>query len=143
MKKWLLPFLALLLCLTACSRKSDIPYLTDGSCCWDNITELRIYSDGYFDRSPEEPLVITDRQTLQQLLDAALDADKYRSVENSRALEGLNGLWIDFGNGAVPGMYADTNYGSFSSSLESAGSPCYRLPQSLRTITNNLLEQTQ
>lgn len=141
MKKLILPFLALLL-LSACGRAEPIPYLTDGSCAWDNITEIRIYADGYYDRSPEQPLVITDSETIGKLLDAALDVGKYRPVAQNKALEGLNGLWIDFGNGCVLGMYADTNYGSFSSAMETTGSPCYRLPKSLWNLTKELLENT-
>lgn len=141
MKKLLFPLLALLL-LSACGRAEPIPYLTDGSCSWDNITEIRIHADGYYGRSLEQPLVITDSQTVQMLLDTALDAGKYRPVEDGRALEGLSGLWIDFGNGAVLGMYADTNYGSFSTAIETTGSPCYRLPKSLWNLTKELLENT-
>lgn len=143
MKKLLFPLLSLLLFLSACSPREPIPYLTNGQCSWDDIAELRLYSDGYYNRTPEEPLVITDSQIIETILDTAQDAGKYRPAAREKALEGLNGLWIDFGNGAVLGMYADTNYGSFSSSIETTGSPCYRLPRTLWRMTKELLEDAQ
>lgn len=144
MKKRLLAALVLLLLLlTACARTEVLPYLTDGSCDWENITELRIHSDGYYGRSLDEPLVITDAETIEALLDAALDASKYRPVAEGKALEGLNGLWIDFGNGCVLGMYADSNYGSFSSALDTTGNPCFQLPKGLWNRTKELLDQAQ
>ena len=99
--------------------------------------------DGYYGRSPEEPLVITDADTISNLLNAVHDNGNYRPVAEGKALEGLNGLWIDFGNGCVLGMYADRSYGSFCSSPGENGSPCYKLPPKLWRMTNELLEQAQ
>lgn len=141
MKKLLFLLPALFLFLSACSQRDPIPCLTDGSCCWDAIEEIRIYSDGYYGRTLEDPLVITDSQTIEKLLDAALDAARYRPVPDGQALEGLNGLWVDFGNGAVLGMYADENYGSFSDGIEPNGSPCYRLPNNLCRRIRSLLAE--
>jgi len=137
---------ALVLCLlllSACSRGADIPCLTDERLDWENISEIRLYSDGYYGRSLEEPLVITDADTIDALLEAALDKGSFRPVAEGKALEGLNGLWIDFGNGCVLGMYADRSYGSFCSSPGENGSPCYKLPPKLWRMTNELLEQAQ
>lgn len=133
----------LLLFLSACGRGTDIPRLTDERLDWENISEIRLYSDGYYGRSPEEPLVITDADTIDALLEAALDKGSFRPVAEGKALEGLNGLWIDFGNGCVLGMYADRSYGSFCSSPGENGSPCYKLPPKLWRMTNELLEQAQ
>lgn len=133
----------LLLFLSACGRGADIPCLTDESLDWESISEIRLYSDGYYGHSLEEPLVITDADTIDALLEAALDKDSYRPVAEGKALEGLNALWIDFGNGCVLGMYAEENYGSFCASPGENGSPCYKLPPKLCRMTNKLLEQAQ
>ena len=133
----------LLLFLSACGRGTDIPRLTDERLDWENISEIRLYSDGNYGHSPEEPLVITDADTIDALLEAALDKGSFRPVAEGKALEGLNGLWIDFGNGCVLGMYADRSYGSFCSSPGENGSPCYKLPPKLWRMTNELLEQAQ
>lgn len=144
MKKAKLLLLACtLLFLCACGAGAEIPRLTDPDTNWDNITQITLYADGYYGRSMDEPLVITDAAAIEELTDALLNTRAYRTVSPEKVLEGLNGLWVDFGNGVVLGMYADRNYGSFCSSPGENGSPCYKLPPKLWRMTNELLEQAQ
>lgn len=144
MKKAKLLLLACtLLFLCACGAGAEIPRLTDPDTNWDNITQITLYADGYYGRSMDEPLVITDAAAIEELTDALLNTRAYRTVSPEKVLEGLNGLWVDFGNGVVLGMYADENYGSFSDAIDPDGSPCYRLPNDLCRSIKNTLNESQ
>lgn len=132
---------SLLLLLCACGAGTDIPCLNDPAAVWENLSQITLYSDGYYGRSMDEPLVITDAAAIEDLTDALRNPRAYRAVSTEKSLEGLNGLWIDFGNGVVLGLYADENYGSFSDAVEPDGSPCYRLPSSLCRRIRSLLAE--
>lgn len=136
----LLLLLLFILPLCACAHAPSIPYISDGSTAWDSVTEIRLYSDGYYGRSLEDgPLAVTEPQTIEKLVNAALDVRSYKAVAAEKALESLNELWIDFGNGCVIGMLCSEAYGAPAAQLSPVPQPAYRLPKALWRQVNDLL----
>ena len=45
-----------------------VPYINDGTVDWNNIHSLYIYSDGYYGRSLEEPLLIENANTIEDIV---------------------------------------------------------------------------
>lgn len=132
-------FLALFLLLCACGAAPEIPCLHSPDTDWENISQITLRSDGYYGRRAEEPLVISDAKDIQRLTHSLLNIRAYRTVKPEKALEGMNGIWADFGNGIVLGMYADENYGSFSSDPDTF----YRLPAALCRQVRQFLVENQ
>lgn len=104
--------------------------------------EITIYSDGYYGRTLDQPLKITDKKEQQAVIKAACDPAKYKKVEDENELEGNNGIWVDFHNGTVIGMYPDKDYGNVGATMETTGpGSCYELPKELRKQVISLLEK--
>ena len=118
-------------CFMTKPKEQTIPYINDGSVEWENVDEIIIYSDGYYGRTLEEPLVITDEETLQEFIEATLDANEYREVEDGEQLEGLSVIFIDYQNGTVLSMYSEPNYGMISDTMQTTGATCYYVPKDL------------
>ena len=118
-------------CFMTKPKEQTIPYINDGSVEWENVDEIIIYSDGYYGRTLEEPLVITDEETLQEFIEATLDANEYREVEDGEQLEGLSVIFIDYRNGTVLSMYSEPNYGIISDTMQTTGATCYYVPKDL------------
>jgi len=118
-------------CFMTKPKEQTIPYINDGSVDWENVSEIIIYSDGYYGHTLEEPLVITDEETLQEIIEATLDTNEYREVENGEQLEGLSVIFIDYQNGAVLSMYSEPNYGMISDAMQTTGATCYYVPKDL------------
>lgn len=118
-------------CFMTKPKEQTIPYINDGSVDWENVDEIIICSDGYYGRTLEEPLVITDEETLQEIIEATLDANEYREVEDGEQLEGLSVIFIDYQNGTILSMYSEPNYGMISDTMQTTGATCYYVPKDL------------
>lgn len=128
-------------CLLTNPATKIIPYINDGTVTWENIEQVTIYSDGYFNRNLEEPLVITEQKTVSELTELIQNTEKYKVVQDSKQLEGLSGIFIDFGNGVVVSMYSDVNYGMISDEMQMAGMSYYYLPIDFYEKVINTLEE--
>ena len=127
-------------CFMTKPKEKTIPYINDGSVEWENVDEIIIYSDGYYGRTLEEPLVITDEETLREIIKATLDTDAYREVEDGEQLEGLSVIFIDYQNGAILSMYSEPNYGMISDTMQTTGAKCYYVPKDLYDKVIDILE---
>ena len=124
-------------------KEKTIPYINDGSVEWENVSEIIIYSDGYYGRTLEEPLVITDEETLREIIGATLDANEYREVEDGEQLEGLSVIFIDYQNGTVLSMYSEPNYGMISDAMQTTGATCYYVPKDLYDKVIDILRREE
>lgn len=130
-------------CFMTKPKEKTIPYINDGSVEWENVSEIIIYSDGYYGRTLEEPLVITDEETLQEIIEATLDTNEYREVEDGEQLEGLSVIFIDYQNGAVLSMYSEPNYGMISDAMQTTGATCYYVPKDLYDKVIDILRREE
>ncbi len=138
----------LLLFLTACggqrpanadAEETVFPaILTDSRIQWNHIDEVRIVSDGFFNRTPDEPLLVTDEESIAALVNAIRSTEDYSVVEV--AYEGINSIFVDFGNGVVVSMYEDMPYGSVGTEMVEHGNDVY-LPEAFYQLVTHLLEQ--
>lgn len=131
------------ICLMANPERKRISYINDGQADWNNVSEILIYSDGFYDRALENPLIISDGEIIHSLVSAALEEKHYELIKKEDYLEGLCSIYVDFGNGAVIGMYEDENYGSISNQMKATGDTYYRLPESLWQETKELLNENK
>lgn len=127
-------------CFMTKPKEQTIPYINDSSVEWESVDEIVIYSDGYYGRTLEEPLVITDEENLQEILKATLDTNGYKEVEDGEQLEGLGAIFIDYQNGAIISMYSEPNYGMISDTMQTTGATCYYVPRELYDTVIDLLE---
>lgn len=129
MKK--LIFIALGVSILVCGCKSAETVDTD---------EIRIYCcDGIFDEKTEPSAVITDKESIDELLKLTGDISDYE--EDDKIYEGMNSVWIDFGNGTILGMYDDIDYGNICEYIgEPYGTPCLKIPTGLREKALELTE---
>lgn len=118
-----------------------LPYISDEATDWENIEKILIYADGYYGRTLDEPLVIVDEETIDELVSLALETGKYEPAEER--LEGVNDLFVNFGNGVVLCMYKDVNYGSISPKLSSYTKTHYYLPKKFCNMVKKLLEENK
>ncbi len=130
-------------CFMTKPKEQEIPYINDGSVSWENVDEIIIYSDGYYGRTLEEPLVITDEEDLKKILEATLDTDGYKEVEAGEQLEGLGVIFIDYQNGTVLSMYSEPNYGMISDTMQTTGATCYYVPKDLYDTVIDILCQEE
>ena len=100
---------------------------------------MTIYSDGYYDRSMDNPLTITDEETIQKLKEAISKDDEIIAVPSDERYEGINGVFVDFGNGVVVSMYDDMNYGNIGSEMIEHGDDVW-LPKDFYDIVVSLLK---
>ncbi len=128
-------------CFMTKPKERTIPYLNDGSVEWENVDEIIIYSDGYYGRTLEEPLVITDAEDLKKILEATLDTNGYKEVEDGEQLEGLSTIFIDYQNGTIISMYSEPNYGMISDTMQTTGATCYYVPQDLYDTVIDILKE--
>ncbi len=130
-------------CFMTKPKEQTIPYINDGSVEWENVDEIIIYSDGYYGRTLEEPLVITDAEDLKKILEATLDTNGYREVEDGEQLEGLSTIFIDYQNGTIISMYSEPNYGMISDTMQTTGAACYYVPRELYETVVDILCQEE
>ncbi len=103
---------------TTTKSKKIVPYINDGWVSWNSIEKIDIYSDGYYGRTMEEPLSITDKEEIDKIIKCLTDTKGYRHIPEDKYLEGLCNVFVDFGNGCVISMYADENYGTIDSEIK-------------------------
>ncbi len=128
-------------CFMTKPKEQTIPYINDGSVEWENVSEIIIYSDGYYGRTLEEPLVITDEEDLKKILEATLDTDGYKEVDDGERLEGLGAIFIDYQNGTIISMYSEPNYGMISDTMQTTGATCYYVPRDLYDTVIDILKE--
>lgn len=124
-------------------EKQKIPYIDDAEINWNGISEILLYADGYYGRTFEDVLVISDEEIVNDLAESALNSAEYELIKEEDYKEGENGLYIDFENGVIIGMYEDINYGSISSQMQVIGEPYYRLPEDLWQKAKSLLNENR
>ena len=84
-----------------------VPYINDGTVDWNNIHSLYIYTDGYYGRSIEEPLLIEDANTIEDIIRIVLKEEQYHKVPFELYYEGKNAFFIQFDNDVWICMYED------------------------------------
>lgn len=130
--------IALGLISVGCKKGESAIDLSEESFQTSSIT---VYSDGYYGRNMDQPLEIEDTLIINQIIEKASNINKYSVVQEDELLEGLNGLWIDFNNGTVIGMYEDVDYGNIGPEKTESGSPYYHLPKGLRSYIIDILKE--
>ena len=118
-----------------------VPNINDGTVDWNNIHSLYIYTDGYYGRSLEEPMIIEDANTIEDIVWNVLKEEQYHKVPFELYYEGTNAFFIQFDNDVWINMYKDEDYGCVSDHLDYTGSNCYYLPRGLRTKIIKLLKR--
>lgn len=113
---------------------------TDTGDQWDDVTIVKIYSNGYYGREMDDPLVITDEETIRKLTDAITNSEEIKEVPPEERFEGINGLFVDFGNGIVISMYDDESYGNIGSEMIEHGDDVW-LPEEFHEIVVDLLKR--
>lgn len=130
---------------TNMNKNTDgIKNLSDGSVDWKNVEMVTISSDGYFGREIDEEIVIADKDEVKKLVNAATDFDEYEVVPKEERLEGICGIFVDFGNGCVFSMYEDENYGTIGNEKQQVRNDdgdYYKFPEKLRTEVISVLSE--
>ncbi len=103
---------------TNLKNDKTVAYINDDWVSWDNINMISIYSDGYYGREMDQPIIIEDRDEINELVGLATDISGYEHIPQEDYLEGLCSVFIDFGNGCVISMYEETNYGTIDSEIK-------------------------
>lgn len=74
-----------------------------------------------------EPITITEKTEIKGISGLAGDISEYKKAEE--LYEGMNSIWIDFGDGTILGMYDDADYGNICEYVgEPYGEPDYEIP---------------
>ena len=126
----------LLLCVQGCSGKNG-EKTNNESTGGEGIESVKIYS-GYLDGDLES-LVITDEKTIQELVEYISDDSKIQEVNSDEQYEGMNSIFVDFGNGTVVSMYDDLNYGNIGSEMVEYGDDVW-LPKQFHDLVTSLIE---
>lgn len=142
-KRMLLIVLAmmLVLCVQGCSA-SNGGNTSIESTGWENIESVKInsgYLDGDLNEEGNEPLIITDEKTIQKLVEFISDDSKIKEVNPDEQYEGMNSIFVDFGNGTIVSMYDDLNYGNIGSEMVEYGNDVW-LPKQFHNLVISLLE---
>jgi hypothetical protein len=111
--------------ITGCNKTKSEMGFTEKSFQTSSIT---IYSDGYYGGNMDEPLTIVDKDVVAQMIELASSINDYSLVKEGDQLEGVNGLWVDFNNETIIGMYEDIDYGTVGHEITLIGAPNYHLP---------------
>ena len=124
-KRMLFIVLALMfiLCVQGCAS-SNRENASNGATEWENIESVKIYSgylDGDISEEGYEPLIITDEKTIQKLVKYISDDSKIKEVNPDEQYEGMNSIFVDFGNGIIVSMYDDLNYGNIGPEMVEYG----------------------
>ncbi|MBE6008145.1 MAG: hypothetical protein E7235_02980 [Lachnospiraceae bacterium] len=131
---------------TSKSRVVDtIAYINDGWVSWDNIEEIKIYIDGYYGRTMDDPVKITDKKEIKNIIKSVTDANGYTHIPQDEYLEGLCSVFVDFGNGCVISMYIDENYGTIDDKIQTTAEKegYYKFPDKFRDIVFDILKKNE
>ncbi len=128
-------------CFMTNPKNKTVPHINDETAEWENVSEITIYADGYYGRTLDAPLIVTDETLIKDLVEATLKTNQYREVEEGKALEGLAGIYIDYGNHIVISMYEDVNYGMIGDLRSSSKGKYYYLPEELYQLVIDTLEE--
>ena len=130
---------------TSDSSKQIVPYINDGWVSWDNIEEIKIYSDGYNGRTVDEPIIVTDEKEIKSIVKTVTDSNKYDRIPDDEYLEGQCTIFVDFTNGCVISMYESENYGTVDSRMKSVAENegYYRFPEKFRKEIFDILKSNE
>ena len=119
------------------SRQGDT---TDETDQWENIESVTIYSGAYDFVDMDNALVITDRKTISKLVESFADSNEIKEVPSDEQFEGINSIFVDFGNGVVVSMYEDMSYGNIGSEMVPYGDDVW-LPEDFHKLVKSLLKK--
>lgn len=115
--------------------------ISDPQTDWDNVSEIKIHSYGYH-RRLEDPLIISDPEVVNELVEHAKSIVYYRSIKpEDLFVEFASDIYVDYGNGVVVAI--DTNFKNCMvlDSIESDSTLYYHMPLNLYyTVTDLLFE---
>ncbi|SEL85949.1 hypothetical protein SAMN04487770_11943 [Butyrivibrio sp. ob235] len=143
-KRMLFVILAMMfiLCVQGCSVSNGKDSI-NGENQWENIESVKIYFgylDGDLNEEGYEPLIVTDEKTIQKLVQYISDDSKIEKVKPDELYEGMNSIFVDFGNGIVVSMYDDLNYGNIGPEMVEYGDDVW-LPKQFYDLVISLLEK--
>ena len=125
----------LLLCVQGCSAKNTGKTSNEAT-SWEGIESVKIYC-GYLDGDLES-LVITDKKTIQELVEYISDDSQIKEVNPEEQYEGMNSIFVDFGNGTIVSMYDDLNYGNIGTEMVEYGDDVW-LPKQFHDLVTSLI----
>lgn len=107
-----------------------------------SVDEIKIYGYEVMSEENYEPITITEKMEIKEISELAGDISEYKKAEE--LYEGMNSIWIDFGDGTILGMYDDVDYGNICEYVgEPYGEPYYEIPDGLREKALELLEKSK
>ena len=107
-----------------------------------SVDEIKIYGYEVMSEENYEPITITEKTEIKEISELAGDISEYKKAEE--LYEGMNSIWIDFGDGTILGMYDDVDYGNICEYVgEPYGEPYYEIPDGLREKALELLEKSK
>lgn len=86
-----------------------------------------------------DPVEIADEVVVEEILGIVNEDSAFQKVPKEDLLKGLCSLWVTFDDGTVIGLYEDEDYGYISDEVDEIASPCYYMPEGLRTKVLTLM----
>lgn len=142
LQELILIFIAVMLVVGAVILPKMRPKLHREMFQTDRIT---IYADHCYGRVKEDPLVLTDPEEVQEIVEKAQQLEQYRRVDGQEleaSGEQRNEIWVDFHTGYRIGMSVGEKYGNVGKEMGTTGpGPSYELPEEFRHTVKQTLEK--
>ncbi|MBR0091367.1 MAG: hypothetical protein IJP92_06690 [Lachnospiraceae bacterium] len=107
---------------------------------WADVKKITIYHGGSLDElDMSSPLVVEDTEIINNIVNSIADSDEIQPVPSDEQFEGLNSVFVEFGNGVIVSMYDDINYGCIGTEMKEDGD--VRLPQEFHELIMSLINE--
>ena len=114
---------------------------SDSSEQWADVEKITIYYGGSVDElDMSNPLVVEDQEVITRIVNSIADSDEIIPVPSDEQFEGLNSVFVDFGNGTIVSMYDDMNYGCIDAEMKNYGEDVW-LPQEFHELIMSLINE--
>ena len=108
---------------------------------WADVEKITIYYGGSVDElDMSNPLIVDDPEVINRIVNSIADSDEIIPVPSDEQFEGLNSVFVDFGNGTIVSMYDDVNYGCIDTEMKDYGEDVW-LPQGFHDMVMSLINE--
>ena len=108
---------------------------------WADVEKITIYYGGSVDElDMSNPLVVDDPEVINRIVNSIADSNEIIPVPSDEQLEGLNSVFVNFGNGTIISMYDDLNYGCIGAEMKNYGEDVW-LPQEFHELIMSLINE--
>ena len=151
MKRLFCLFVLMCCTITGCGQKGGVTpgdkkgsheqtTASDSSEQWADVKKITIYYGGSLDElDMSSPLVVKDKKTINNIVNSIADSDEIQPVPSDEQFEGLNSVFVEFGNGVIVSMYDDINYGCIDTEMKEYG--YVWLPQEFHDLIMSLINE--